>query len=727
MIYEVYIDDSLLYYPNDETYAISNAVLETSLNEAGTFECDIPKSNLRYEEVTGTTDGGVLRKKMIRVLKDGNEIFNGEIREITQNFDFTKHLYAVGELAFLFDSIQPQHLYLMQDSPSDVFRSILASHNSQVEDRKKFAVGSVLVNYENDYDYLFYTNREDTLTAIREKLCNPFNGVLRIRKVGNIRYLDLVPVENHGRYCTQEIQFGENLLNYSCNYTVSDIATAVVPLGAKIDEDKRTAAAVAGLDEYLTIEDANDGKDYLQNDAAISRFGWVKVVKEWSDIKFARDLKVKAQEWLTSAQFANLQLEINAIDLNLLNNDIESFEVGDTIHCWAEPYGMDTTFPVRKKTIYLNDLSKNYIVLSNTDISKSYTSQASNAVSALKKEIPEISPFLVEAKERARYLLLDETQGGHVVYEYHYNSQGVADYIEAINICNSATLDASTKRWRWSQTGFGYLSRNNISVPWQESTVPIAITMNGEIVADYIKTGSMQATRIKGGTLEVGGDGTAKDGKIEVKNSSGTVLITLDKNGMTLSGGQTISWNNISGKPEIPTDVNQLSDADKQKWSSTIGDSWIQTTTVTAKKLVCNVIQALEGKIAGWDITKEELQKEVKDGNVSVSSTLKHNLIRFVAKGWKRTLMQAGLLVVNVANADNLGIYVCNGGSNTDSGTDGTWTKISPNGITGSDNKYVPWATNSMLDGWFTTGVNSSNQAMQLHFSSGLCDGQRIV
>lgn len=493
MIYEVYLDDELLYYPNDENYSIINAVVETSLNEAGTFECDVPVSNPKYDSFN-------LRKSMIQVTKDGEEIFYGEVREVKQNLDFTKHIYAVGELAFLFDSIQPQARY--QTTPLNMVTSMLANHNSQVEARKQFTIGNVLVTDPNNYVY-HYTNREDTLTAIREKICKTLDGYLRIRKVSGTRYLDIVPLSSYGKYCTQEIAFGENLLDYSANYTAEDIATCVIPLGARFDDANRTADAIDGLDEYLTIKGtttdsfhANTNDDFIYIQSAVNTFGWVRVVKNFDDITVAENLKTAAEDWLTSAQYSKLVLELNAVDLNLLDHNIDSFEVGDTIHAWAEPYNMDTTFPVRKKTTYLNDLSKNYIVLSNTETSKSYTKQASDAVSQIKEEIPQTFSVMQEAKLKALAMLLDESTGGHVVFEYHIDNDGNPDYIDAISVCNAATIDASTKRWRWSGGAFGFLERPSTNVPWDYADVKVAMTADGEINADRIKTGTLDADSV---------------------------------------------------------------------------------------------------------------------------------------------------------------------------------------------------------------------------------------
>lgn len=61
----------------------------------------------------------------------------------------------------------------------------------------------------------------------------------------------------------------------------------------------------------------------------------------------------------------------------------------------------------------------------------------------------------------------------------------------------------------------------------------------------------VNGTYIYGGTLVSGGSSN-ENGIIQVKNSQGTVLITLDNKGITLATGTMISWNNIKDKPTIP-------------------------------------------------------------------------------------------------------------------------------------------------------------------------------
>lgn len=573
MMYEVYLDGNLLYYPNDETFVILNSQLDLALNEAGSFEFDIPEYNLRFNDFK-------LRKSMIQVLQNGKEIFYGEVREVTQNFDFTKHVYAVGELAFLFDSIQPQAVY--QGSPYDMLKSMIDQHNAQVEDRKKFEIGSVTA--EDGYVYHF-TNREDTLTDIREKLCKTLNVFIKIEKTANRRLLSLVPLANYGTYCRQEIQFGENLIDYSNNMSAQDIATCCIPLGKRLEDEERTGDCPDGLDEYLTIvgTSANDyhkkeENDYVQIDSAIANYGYVRVVKHWDEVTLKDNLQKKAIDWLKSAQYENMTLEITALDQNLLDINIDSFDVGDTIHVWAEPFGMDTTFPVRKKSIYINDLAKNSVTLGST-VQKSLTTQNSEAVAKLNEEIPEVSPILKSAKDNALAQLLAQTTGGHIVYEY----DSTKSYIEAINVCNALTIEESTQRWVINLRGIGFMSRESKNDKW--SDLSVAITMDGHIVSNFMTTGLLKLT---GATT--GGDGV--DSNVHLKVYDGATEVgAWGSDGIKIKKGSL----DIGGNFKVGTDGK---------------------LTATSASLSGHV-NASTGSIGGWDIDSTGLSK----GPASIWST----------------------------------------------------------------------------------------------------------
>lgn len=64
-----------------------------------------------------------------------------------------------------------------------------------------------------------------------------------------------------------------------------------------------------------------------------------------------------------------------------------------------------------------------------------------------------------------------------------------------------------------------------------------AWTIDGNLVADFVTTGSMLADRIRGGTLELGGTGLGRDGSIIVKDAAGNLIGSWDKTGLSILKG----------------------------------------------------------------------------------------------------------------------------------------------------------------------------------------------
>ena len=73
-----------------------------------------------------------------------------------------------------------------------------------------------------------------------------------------------------------------------------------------------------------------------------------------------------------------------------------------------------------------------------------------------------------------------------------------------------------------------------------------AWTIDGNLVADFITTGTMVSERVRGGVYEVGGAGLAKDGRIVVKDASDRMIGYWDKTGLYVLQG-IIEGSRISG------------------------------------------------------------------------------------------------------------------------------------------------------------------------------------
>ncbi len=450
MIYEVFIDDKQLYYPGDEKLVIYNSKLEQALNDAGTFEFTITKNNPLYDEIYP-------RVSSVRITKNDTEIFFGQVRTSEEVLEGEKDVSCVGELSFLYDSIQPQKRY--QDyTPQQFFNELVTNHNNQVEDDKKFRPGKVTVTDPNDSLYRF-TNFEDTLTDIRDKLCDSLNGYLRIRKSEGNRYIDLLRFEDYGKYSDQPIKFGYNLLDFVKKDSGEAIYTALIPLGARLDESQ-----IDGLDSYLTIESVNGGKNYLKNDAAIKQFGLIWAVQKWDDVTVPENLILKGKEWLRSNQYKTLTLELTAIDMSMLKSDIDSFDLGDTIHVIAKDFGLDAVYPVQKKTTYLQEPEKNTIVLSNTSLSKSYSKKVegslqniegsiqglTSSVNLVKQDMPSEKKLLELTTARAESLINIAMHGNVYLVE---DGRG---YPKELLIMDTQDIGTAKHVWKFADNSLTY-------------------------------------------------------------------------------------------------------------------------------------------------------------------------------------------------------------------------------------------------------------------------------
>ena len=531
MIYEVFIDDKQLYYPGDEELVIYNSKLEQALNDAGTFEFTITKNNPLYDQIYP-------RVSTVRITKNDDEIFSGQVRTSEEVLEGEKDVSCVGELAFLYDSIQPQKRY--QDyTPQQFFNELVTNHNNQVEDDKKFRPGKVTVTDPNDSLYRF-TNFEDTLTDIRDKLCDSLNGYLRIRKSEGNRYIDLLRLEDYGKYSDQPIKFGYNLLDFVKKDSGEAIYTALIPLGARLDESQ-----IDGLDSYLTIESVNGGKNYLKNDAAIKQFGLIWAVQKWDDVTVPENLILKGKEWLRSNQYKTLTLELTAIDMSMLKSDIDSFDLGDTIHVIAKDFGLDAVYPVQKKTTYLQEPEKNTFVLSNTSLSKSYSKKVegslqniegsiqnlTNSVNSVRQEMPTEKKLLELTTARAESLINIGTHGN--VYLVN-DGRG---YPKELLIMDSQDIGTAKKVWKFADNELKH------SITGYNGTYQKVLS-DGKVIGECV-SGILKDIILENGSLTtpVITDAVIYGGQIHMTGASGNALDVYEG-----EKGYEINSENINGK-----------------------------------------------------------------------------------------------------------------------------------------------------------------------------------
>lgn len=396
--------------------------------------------------------------------------------EITKDLYNRKKVICEGELAYFNDSIQRPARY-QGLTIRGYLETLVNIHNQQVKNQgidKTFKVGAVTVQDKNDYIYK-YTNWESTLEVIKTDLLKTYGGYLRIRKENGVRYLDYLA--DYPNTNTQVIEFGSNLLDFTHDMVASDIVTAVIPLGARLED----VTEVEGLDAYLTIKDVNGGVDYVYSQEAVKSYGWIFKTVKWDDVHVADNLLKKGKEYLTDIQFAQITLTVSAVDLHMLHVDMERIKVLDEIRVTSSPNGLDRFFPVSEMTIYLDKPSNNKLTLGTSYSKNSLSTKTESNMTSIKNKIdslPNKSEILEEARENASQLIHSATNG-HVVT--------TAD--EQL-IMDTADKKTARKLWRWNLNGLGY------SKTGYNGTYDTAITMDGQIVGERLIGGSVTADKL---------------------------------------------------------------------------------------------------------------------------------------------------------------------------------------------------------------------------------------
>lgn len=474
-MYKIKLDGKILYYPGDREAAVINPELDLQTGYAGELTLKVPALNPLYNDIHN-------RKSMISVYRDKTEIFYGEVRTREKDRFKNQPIKATGALSFLADTILPQQEW-HDMSPREMLDAWLQLHNNQVEDRKKIYIGVVTIHDSNDSLYRI-TDRENTLEAIREKLVDRLGGYLRLRHEEDKLYLDWINIQEYGKYCEQPIQFGENLLDYSETMTADDVITALIPLGAAIEQETdENASEFERLEKNVDITSVNDGKDYIYSKEAVESFGWVWKTEKWDDVATPANLLKKATEYLTTQQYENLVISLTAVDLSLFGQDYDSFDIGDRVLCNAIPYGMKKVLPVMEMKIPLQQPDQAQLTLGE-NLQQSFTDQTTGTFTQIRQETTEAGRVQASWMKSAIDNLTKQmtgAKGGYKLTEFDKNGLWLRDlYMDAPD------KEQATNILQINKNGIGG-SHNGYNGPYT-----IGMTLDGQIIGERILAGSVK-------------------------------------------------------------------------------------------------------------------------------------------------------------------------------------------------------------------------------------------
>ncbi len=144
IIFQVKVDDYILYDYRSDKLKIFNPKLNLEANTTGLFTFKIYSNHPYFEKVKKLSS-------IIKIYQNDKLIFRGRVLEDKEDFYKSKDVECEGELAFLLDSIyRPFSLLNSSISIKTFFEILISNHNSQVQDFQKFIIGNITVEDPNE-------------------------------------------------------------------------------------------------------------------------------------------------------------------------------------------------------------------------------------------------------------------------------------------------------------------------------------------------------------------------------------------------------------------------------------------------------------------------------------------------------------------------------------------------------------------------------------------------
>lgn len=344
-MYTAYVDGKLLFSTamDDEEHIILSPKLNLDINGAGSFTFVLPPGNLMYNSIQKL-------KSIITVEQDGEIIFRGRVMDDTKDFYNQKDVYCEGDRSFLLDSQCAPYTY--SGTVLGLFQKLIADHNAQVDSEKQFTIGSVtaVTSETLEVECVAYW---ETLKEIDEKLLGAYGGYLMTRTENGITYLDWLA--KSGSTSNQKIEFSVNLLDLRDKVDAADVFTILIPLGASNlgDDGEYT--------EPVNIASVNGGLKYIQDDAAVAKYGKIWRTKTWGHIEEPATLKAKGLEYMKTG-IASQTLTLNAIDMHFINGNAQAIRKGAYVHILSDPHSLDINIHNTKQELeLLNPENNTYI------------------------------------------------------------------------------------------------------------------------------------------------------------------------------------------------------------------------------------------------------------------------------------------------------------------------------------------------------------------------------
>ncbi len=496
-------NEHILMDIRDEEYILEVPKLTLQINNAGMFTFSIHPTHPEAKSIVPLVTLVKVYKTDYRTYKKW--MFTGRVIDSEKDIYNNNRVKCEGILAYLVDSIVYPYEY--QGTPANYVKQLVNSHNSQVNKEKQFTLRALDLSDIDTNNNIVRANKNypTTLQEIKDKVINLLGAYVSVEDIGGSLYIDFSQSIMH--YNKQGIRLGENIIDLTQTKNAGNIRTVMIGIGAEDKEGNRPSIVV-------------------ENDKAIAKYGRIVGTIKFENVTTLEQLEKKTKAYLDSVITGTDTIEVRAVDLSMTDAEIESIELG---YCYVESKynNLDhVRMLVSKIELYLTDPGQNTFSIGVT--ARSMTTSMSHKNAEIDQKVERIastiSPKIQYAVENASQLITG-AKGGYVILDCGENAD---EHPEQILIMDAPEKENAKNVIRINKNGIGF-STSGYDGPYAN-----AWTIDGNLVADFITTGTMFADRIRGGTLEIGGE---KDGCITVLDLHGNTLATINKEGVTVLKG----------------------------------------------------------------------------------------------------------------------------------------------------------------------------------------------
>lgn len=340
-MYTITHGNRTLFDPTQAQYTLEAPILSLEANKLASLEFTIYPNNPEYDLIAEHTS-------VFNIYRDGTLMIR--LRPV-----YKKRTFAGGtswrceDLAARLDDILHRPDYF-EGTVENYITRLVGQYNARVGSANAIHLGRIL-HKPNEEDVFINDDYEGFWEALNSHIVDVYGGYMIPRHTANGLYIDYLS-DDDLPVGTQTIRFGENMADMFLETESDEMYSVLIPLGA--DKDVENPQDGQANQRPMDISSVNGGNDYINNAAAVQKYGIREKTQRWQAIDNATELKTKGTEYLTE-HAAKLKdtITLTAIDLHNLDLNVAALQWMTRIPIESDIHDVHTQYTATKLDLHL--------------------------------------------------------------------------------------------------------------------------------------------------------------------------------------------------------------------------------------------------------------------------------------------------------------------------------------------------------------------------------------